>query len=215
MIRILNQKDSIPESEVKKALEWKPWEDRRDEVRDKVLRQRPVPSDKGYEDHMKVQAEIMRQIQEVLIETEDEDFYKVHEELIEEVYAQLDEGNKVEFKTFMLDLYRLRRRRVQYEGELQNKLTNAKNFIKQSEDPDFMVKNSDFIDVVYEELRSPGDAQFLNEFGKFLEELWEDRNPKPRLKVMRLKQKKIRRIMAVRKKMRKEKAKEQENSSIR
>ena len=59
MIRIHNKKDSIPESEIQKAVEWKPWEDRRDEVCDKVLRQRPVPSDKGYEDHMKVQAEIM------------------------------------------------------------------------------------------------------------------------------------------------------------
>ena len=103
------------------------------------------------------------------------------------MYAQLDEDNKVELKTFMLDLYRLQRRRVQDEDEMQNKLKNAKNFIKQTEDPDFMVKNSDFIDVVYEEFRSPSDAKFLKEFGRFLEELWEERNPKPRVKVMRIK----------------------------
>ena len=74
MIRTLNKKDPISDSEVRKALEWKPWKERRNEGRDKVLRQRPVPSDKGYEDHMKVQAEIMRRIQEVLIETEDTEF---------------------------------------------------------------------------------------------------------------------------------------------
>jgi len=62
-------------------------------------------------------------------------------------------------------------------------------FIKQTTEPEFLMKYSDFIDAVYEEFRSPGDAEYLNEFGKFLEGLCEERNPKPRINVMRIKQK--------------------------
>ena len=33
------------------------------------------------------------------------------------------------------------------------------------------------------------EIEYISEFGKFLEELWEKRNPKPRINVMRMKQK--------------------------
>ena len=78
---------------------------------------------------------------------------------------------------------------IGHKAEMLEKLENVTDFIKQSTEPEFLMKYSDFIDAVYEEFRSPGDAEYLNEFGKFLKGLWEERNPKPRIKVMRLKQK--------------------------
>ena len=71
---------------------------------------------------------------------------------------------------------------------MQSKLENAKEFIKQSAEPEFIMKYSDFVDAVYAEFRSPGDSEYLSEFGRFLEELWAKRNPKPRIYVMRIKQ---------------------------
>jgi hypothetical protein len=79
---------------------------------------------------------------------------------------------------------------ISHEEEMRRKLENAKEFLKQSTEPTFFTKYSDFIDAVYAEFRSPGDIEYIKEFGKFLEELWEKRNPKPRINVMRIKQKK-------------------------
>ena len=137
---------------------------------------------------MKSQADILEKAQETLLETKDEDFYRAHSEYIEEVYLELDEDNRVEFKTFMLELYRYRTIQISHKAEMQSKLENAKEFLKQSTESTFFMKYSDFIDAVYAEFRSPGDAEYLKEFGKFLEKLWEERNPKLRINVMRIKQ---------------------------
>jgi len=185
IVRIINKRKPIPESDLRKAFEWKPWEARREEV----PRKRPVPSSNDYEDHMKSQAGILEKAQETLHETKDEAFYRVHSDYIEEVYLELDEDNRVELKTFMLELYRHRTIQIGHKAEMQSKLENAKKFLKQSTEPGFFMKYSDFIDAVYAEFRSPGDAEYLTKFGKFLEGLWEERNPKPRIHVMRMKQK--------------------------
>ena len=79
---------------------------------------------------------------------------------------------------------------ISHEEEMRRKLENAKEFLKQSTEPTFFTKYSVFIDAVYAEFRSPGDIEYITEFGKFLEELWEKWNPKPRINVMRIKQKK-------------------------
>ena len=65
-----------------------------------------------------------------MLETKDEDFYQVHSDYIEEVYFELDEDNKVEFKTFMLELYRYRMTEIGHKVEMLEKLENAKEFIK-------------------------------------------------------------------------------------
>ena len=122
IVRIINKRNPIPESELRKALEWKPWEARRDEV----PRKRPVPSNNGYADHMKSQADILEKAQETLLETKDEDFYRVHSDYIEEVYLELDEDNRIEFKTFMLELYPYRTIETGHKIEMQSKLENAK-----------------------------------------------------------------------------------------
>jgi hypothetical protein len=56
IVWIINKRKPIPESDLRKAFEWKPWEARREEV----PRKRPVPSSNEYEDHMKSQADILR-----------------------------------------------------------------------------------------------------------------------------------------------------------
>jgi len=141
---------------------------------------------------MKTQTAILVQAQEILLETKDKDFYQEHEDYIEEIYAKLDEGHKVEFKDFMLNLYRIRNNEVRHKVEMQSKLENVKEYLKQSTEtsfPEFLVKHSDFIDTVYEEFRFPGEADYLKEFGKFLEELYEESQSRPRIKVMRIKHK--------------------------
>ena len=80
---------------------------------------------------MKSQADILEKPQETLLETKDEDFYRVHSDYIEEVYLELDEDNRVELKTFMLELYRYRTIQIRHKVEMQSKLENAKEFIKQ------------------------------------------------------------------------------------
>ena len=120
---------------------------------------------------MKSQVDILEKAKETLMETKDEDFYRVHSEYIEDVYFELDEDSRVEFKTFMIELYRDRMIQISHEEEMRRKLENAKEFLKQSTEPTFFTKYSDFIDAVYAEFRSPGDAEYIKEFGKFLEEL--------------------------------------------
>ena len=39
------------------------------------------------------------------METKDEDCYRVYSEYIEDVYFELDEDSRVEFKTFMIEFY--------------------------------------------------------------------------------------------------------------
>ena len=137
---------------------------------------------------MKHQANNLEKAKEILIETKGDEFYRDHAEYIEDVYAELDEDSKVEFKTFMTELNRNRRMEISHREEVRRKLDNAKNFLIQTNEPTFFTKYSDFIDDVYAEFRSPGDSEYLSEFGKFSKELWEKRNPKPRINVMRMKQ---------------------------
>ena len=100
-VRIINKRRPIPETELRKAFEWKPWYGRREEY----PRVRPVPSSNDYDDRMKSQVDILEKAKETLMETKDEDFYRVHSEYIEDAYFELDEDSRVEFKTFMLELY--------------------------------------------------------------------------------------------------------------
>ena len=72
----------------------------------------------------------------------------------------------------MTELYRERRIEISYREEVRRKLDNAKNFLNQTTEQNFFTKYSDFIDEVYAEFRSPGDSEYLSEFGRFLEELW-------------------------------------------
>ena len=56
---------------------------------------------------------------------------------------------------------------------MRRKLNNAKDFLNKSTEQKFFTKYSGFIDEVYAEFRSPGDIEYISEFGRFLEELWE------------------------------------------
>ena len=94
MIRIIHQRRPIPEHEIRRAIEWKPWYNRSDEL----PKTRPERSSNDYHDHMKHQVDILEKAKETLLETEGDEFYNEHAEYIEEVYAKLDEDSRVDFK---------------------------------------------------------------------------------------------------------------------
>ena len=63
--------------------------------------------------------------------TEGDEFYKEHEDYIEQTYQGLDEDNRTEFETFMSDLYKERRTEINHHEELRRKLENAKKLLAQ------------------------------------------------------------------------------------
>ena len=83
--RIINQRRPTPEQDIRRAFEWKPWYDRREEL----PRVRPETSSNDYNDHMKSQVDILEKAKETLMETKDNVFYRVYSEYIEDVYAEL------------------------------------------------------------------------------------------------------------------------------
>ena len=88
----------MTDEEMKKALEWKPWYCREEELTPAIPLKDPVKQ-------MIDQAIKLEEAKEFLLQTEGEGFHKEHEEFIERVFQTLDEDNRVALNTFMSELF--------------------------------------------------------------------------------------------------------------
>ena len=88
---IINERRSVPDEDMAKAIEWKPWYYR-------SVEQKPGRSSEDYHRHLADQAETLTNAKVFLNNTTGDNFYKEQEEYIELVHKELDEDNRVKFK---------------------------------------------------------------------------------------------------------------------